>query len=59
MTCRIRQARSSDRSALWPLAQQLNSYNLPADRWASPHLQAAIRRRGVDCLVNQVPPAAA
>ncbi len=32
MTVRIRQARSSDLAALWPLARQLNSYNLPADR---------------------------
>ncbi len=32
MTFRIRQARRSDLAALWPLARQLNSYNLPADR---------------------------
>ena len=29
---RIRQARASDLPALWPLAQRLDSYNLPADR---------------------------
>ncbi|MBI4226652.1 MAG: arginine N-succinyltransferase [Candidatus Omnitrophica bacterium] len=31
-TFRIRQARVSDLPALWPLARQLDSYNLPADR---------------------------
>ena len=29
---RIRQARRTDLAALWPLAQQLDSYNVPADR---------------------------
>lgn len=29
---RIRQARPEDASRLWPLAQRLDSYNLPADR---------------------------
>ena len=29
---RIRQARTSDLPALWPLARRLDSYNLPADR---------------------------
>lgn len=38
MTARIRQARSSDLAALWPLAQQLDSYNLPADRRWLAHL---------------------